>query len=154
MDFIVKLPNSDGYDAVLVFVDNNTKLAHFILTNKMVDSKRIANLYLYHTWKRYGLPNKIISDRNFVIVFKFMKRLCKLLHIRPPPTTTFHLQYDGHRERINQILEQFLCMFSMRQQDDWAILLLVVEFAYNNAIHSTSLSPFMQPMATTLPCHL
>lgn len=36
-DFIVKLPNNSGYDAILVVVDKNTKLAHFVSTNETVD---------------------------------------------------------------------------------------------------------------------
>lgn len=32
-DFITKLPNITGYDAILVVVDKNTKMAQFIPTN-------------------------------------------------------------------------------------------------------------------------
>lgn len=58
-DFIVKLPNSNGYDAILVVVDKNTKLAHFISTNETVDSSGTANLYLRHIWKHHGLQTKL-----------------------------------------------------------------------------------------------
>ena len=48
IDFIVKLPNSNGYDAILVVVDKNTKLAHFIPTQETIDSSGTANLFLHH----------------------------------------------------------------------------------------------------------
>ena len=55
----------------------------------------------------------------------------------------FHPQADGQTERMNQVLEQFLRMFTTRRQDDWAHLLPITEFAYNNAYHSTTrFSPF------------
>ena len=142
-DFIVKLPNSNGYDAILVVVDKNTKLAHFIPTQETIDSSGTANLYLHHVWKHHGLPNEIISDRGQVFVSKLMRRLLELLQIRPSPTTTFHPQSDGQTKCVNQVLEQFLHMFTTRQQDDWADLVPIVEFAYNNSVHSaTGLSPF------------
>ena len=47
-EFIVKLPNNNGYNTILVVVDKNTKLEHFISTNETVDSRRTANLYLHH----------------------------------------------------------------------------------------------------------
>jgi len=142
-DFIVKLPPSNGYDAILVVVDKNTKLAHFISTTEKVDSIGTANLYLHHVWKHHGLPEEIISDRGPIFVSKFTRRLYELLRIRPCLTTAFHPQSDGQTERVNQILEQYLRMFTTRQQDDWADLLPIAEFAYNNAIHSaTGLSPF------------
>ena len=114
-DFIVKLPNSNGYDAILVVVDKNTKLAHFIPTQETIDSSGTANLYLHHVWKHHGLPNEIISDRGQVFVSKFMRRLLELLRIRPSPTIAFHPQSDGQTECVNQVLEQFLCMFTTRQ---------------------------------------
>lgn len=61
----------------------------------------------------------------------------------PTPTTTFHPQLEGQTERVNQYLEQLLQMFTTKRQDDWADLLPVAEFVYNNALHSaTSFSPF------------
>ena len=142
-DFIVKLPSSKGFDSILVVVDKNTKLAHFIPTNESIDSADVANLYLHNIWKHHGLPSEVISDRGSVFVSKFMRRLYQLLRIRPAPTTAFHPQSDGQTERVNQILEQFLTMFTTRQQDDWADLLPLAEFSYNNATHSaTGVSPF------------
>ena len=47
-DFIVKLPISSGYDSVLVVVDKNTKLAHFIPIRETVDLQEMAKLYLHH----------------------------------------------------------------------------------------------------------
>lgn len=127
----------------MVVVDKNTKLAHFISTNEKIDSSGAATLYLHNVWKHHGLPNEVISDRGTVFVSKFTRRLYELLRIRPSPSTAFHPQSDGQTERVNQILEQYLRMFTTRQQDDWSDLLPLAEFAYNNTIHSaTGLSPF------------
>jgi hypothetical protein len=127
----------------MVVVDRNTKLGHFIPTNEKIDSKEIASLYLHHVWKLHGTPDEVISDRGSVFVSKFMKRLCELLRIKPSPTTAFHPQTDGQTERVNQVLEQFLRMFTTKRQDDWVDLLSLAEFAYNNASHTaTGFSPF------------
>lgn len=142
-DFIVKLPLSKGYDSIMVVVDRNTKLGHFIPTNESVDSDQTASLYLHHIWKHHGTPDEVISDRGAVFVSKFMRRLSELLRIKPSPSTAFHPQTDGQTERVNQILEQFLRMFTTQRQDDWVDLLPMAEFAYNNASHAaTGLSPF------------
>ena len=61
-DFIVKLPSSGGFDAIMVVVDKNTKLAHFILTTETINSNETAMLYLHHVWKHHGTPNEMISN--------------------------------------------------------------------------------------------
>ena len=61
-DFIVKLPNSTRYDSVMVVVDRNMKLAHFISTNETIDSKETTSLYLHHIWKLHGTPDEVILD--------------------------------------------------------------------------------------------
>jgi transposase InsO family protein len=143
VDFIVKLPRSNGHDSILVAVDKNTKLAHFIPTKKTIGATGTANLYLNHIWKHHGTPQDIVSDRGAVFTSKFMRRLCQLLCITPSTTTAFHPQSNGQTERVNQILEQYLRMFTTRRQDDWAELLPLAEFAYNNSTHSTTgYSPF------------
>ena len=143
VDFIVKLPKSKGHDSILVVVDKNTKLAHFIPTNESIGANATATLYLNHVWKFHGTPQEIISDRGPVFVSRFMQRLCQLLCIQPSTTTAFHPQSNGQTERINQILEQFLRMFTTQRQDDWVDLLPLAEFAYNNSKHSAiGFSPF------------
>ena len=94
-DFIVKLPISKGYDSIMVTIDKNTKLAHFIPTNEMIDLNATATLYLHNIWKHHGTPDEIISNRGPVFVSKFMRRLYEFLRIQPFPTTAFHLQLEG-----------------------------------------------------------
>jgi hypothetical protein len=51
---------------------------------------------------------------------------------------------DGQTERVNQELEQYLRLFTSERQDDWADLLSMAEFQYNNHIHSsTQQTPFL-----------
>jgi hypothetical protein len=41
-------------------------------------------------------------------------------------------------ERMNQTIEQYLRHYINYQQNDWVVYLLMAQFAYNNAIHSTT----------------
>ncbi len=46
-------------------------------------------------------------------------------------------------EHANQVLEQYLWVYTNYQQDNWAILLPMAEFAYNNTMNTmTGVSPF------------
>ena len=62
MDFIVELPKSGGYDAVMVVVDSVDKQSHFIKTVTTIMAAGTANLYLRNIWKLHGLPQKVISN--------------------------------------------------------------------------------------------
>ncbi len=58
-------------------------------------------------------------------------------------TSGYHLEGDGQMEHANQVLEQYLWVYTNYQQDDWAMLLLMAEFAYNNTMNAmTGVSPF------------
>src|SRR5258708_22826022 len=58
-------------------------------------------------------------------------------------TSGYHLEGDGQTECANQVLEQYLRTYMNYQQDDWATLLPMAEFAYNNAMNmTTGVSPF------------
>src|SRR5258708_24024504 len=58
-------------------------------------------------------------------------------------TSGYHPEGDGQMECANQVLEQYLQVYMDYQQDDWATLLLMAEFAYNNATNAmTRVSPF------------
>ena len=60
---------------------------------------------------------------------------------------------------MNQILKQYFYVYCNYQQDNWSKLLLLVEFAYNNALSATtSIFPFFankryHPNITVHPEH-
>jgi hypothetical protein len=65
MDFIVKLPLSNGFDSILTITDHDcTKAALFIPCNETITAEGVVELYLQHVFKQFGLPQKIISDRD------------------------------------------------------------------------------------------
>jgi hypothetical protein len=73
----------------------------------------------------------------------FTTEVYRLLGIKAAKTTAYHPQADGQTERVNQELEQYLRLFVGERQDDWADLLPMAEFQYNNHIHSsTQQTPF------------
>src|SRR5258708_33282728 len=58
-------------------------------------------------------------------------------------TLGYHPEGDGQMECANQVLEQYLWGYTNYQQDNWATLLPMAEFAYNNAMNATTgVSPF------------
>ena len=106
VDFIVKLPESKGKDAVMVVVDSVTKCSHFVDMVTTLSATGTARLYVQHIWKHHGLPRRAISDRGPQFVVEFMKELYQLLGIELAVTTAYHPQ--GQTERVNQELEQYL----------------------------------------------
>ena len=144
VDFIVELPPSSGYDAVMTVVDSVSKRAHFIPTHTTVTAEGAARLFLHHVWKLHGLPGQVVSDRGPQFVAEFTKELYKKLGIKIATTTAWHPQADGQTERVNQELDQYLRIFVNERQDDWLDLLPLAEFQHNNHIHaSTQHSPFL-----------
>jgi hypothetical protein len=63
LDFIVKLPVSQGFDSILTITDQGcTKAAIFIPCNEDITVEETAALYIKHVFAHFGLPTKVISD--------------------------------------------------------------------------------------------
>lgn len=143
MDMIVKLPLADGFDSILVVVDQFSKMAHFIPCNESMSSDDLAQLYLRDIFRLHGLPLSITSDRGSVFASEFTRRLHVLLGISTRLSTAYHPQTNGQTERTNQTLETYLRAYASFDQSNWVALLPTAEFAYNNACHSSlHVSPF------------
>jgi hypothetical protein len=56
VDFIVELPESHGYDAVMCVVNSLTKHAHCIPMHTTINTKGTALLFLKEVWKHHGTP--------------------------------------------------------------------------------------------------
>jgi len=106
MDFITKLPPSGGHDTILTITDTDcSKVSIFIPCKETIDSEGVAQLLLIHMVPHYGVPKKIISDRDTRFTSKFATELCCLLDIRQNISTAYHPQTDGASVRANQSLE-------------------------------------------------
>ena len=143
MDFIEQLPNSSGFTAILVVIDRLSKQALFIPTHDTITSPELAKLFLLHIFSKHGVPTHVTSDRGSEFMLHFFQSLGKALNMRLHFTSGYHPKGDGQTERTNQTLEQYLRVYCNYQQDNWAELLPLAEFAYNNAPSATTgVSPF------------
>jgi len=76
-------------------------------------------------------------------VSTFFRSLATTLQMRLHFTSGYHLEANGQSERTNQTLEQCLRLYCNYQQDNWAKLLPLAEFTFNNVpLASTRISPF------------
>ena len=143
MDLITQLPKCDGFDAILTIVDHGcSRAAVFIPCHTTITGEGVAKLYFEHIYKWFGLPNRMISDRDPRFTSHFARALCAQLGIKQNISTTFHPQTDGLSERKNQWVEQFLRFLTMHQQDDWAQWLPIATAVHNNAVNaSTKVAP-------------
>src|SRR6267154_1804053 len=104
---------------------------------------QLAQLFVLHVFSKHGVPSHVTSDRGTEFVLHFFRSLGKALDMRLHFTSRYHPEGDGQTERTNQTLEQYLCIYCNYQQDNWAELLPLAEFAYNNAPSATTgISPF------------
>jgi RNase H-like domain found in reverse transcriptase/Reverse transcriptase (RNA-dependent DNA polymerase)/Integrase zinc binding domain/Chromo (CHRromatin Organisation MOdifier) domain/Integrase core domain len=145
MDFVTDLPESTDsqYTSILVVVDRFTKMATYIPCRKDIDSPELARLFFERVICRHGVPDDIITDRGSQFTSRFWNRVCSYLSMDHRRSTAFHPQTDGQTERQNQTMEQYLRAYVNYEQDNWAMLLPLAEFAYNNTIHqSTRMTPF------------
>lgn len=143
IDFIVKLPLSNEFDSVMVVVDHFSKAAHFIPAKESWGADELAKAFVDKVFRFHGLPDVIISDRGSTLVSAFWKSVMSLLGIKGAPSTAFHPQTDGQVERTNALLEDYLRHYVSEDQTNWADLLALAEFSYNNsASSSTGMTPF------------
>jgi hypothetical protein len=72
MDFIVGLLCTQaGYDSIWVIVDRLTKVAHFIPVKTTYSGAKLVELYMSRIMCLYGVPKKIVSDRDSQFTSKF-----------------------------------------------------------------------------------
>ena len=64
MDFIPKLPNSNGFDNILVVVDKLTKYGIFIPCSTKITEEETAQIFFRHVIAHYGLPQQVITDHD------------------------------------------------------------------------------------------
>ncbi|MCO5601048.1 hypothetical protein L7F22_055165 [Adiantum nelumboides] len=89
------------------------------------------------------MPETIVSDRDPRFTSLFWKAIWENIGTRLQFSSSFHLQTDGQSEIANSVVLDLLNSYILDQKTQWERYLPLVEFAYNNTIHSsTGKAPF------------
>src|SRR5712664_1122728 len=144
MDWITKLPPSMGYDAILTITDHDCSKAVLLFPVKeSMGAEELARLYFTKVFPHYGIPSKIISDRDPRLTSKLAKEICGEADIDQNISTAYHPQTDGQSEPTNQTLETYLRIFCNEQQNDWAKWIPFAQYAMNSCpSHTTKIPPY------------
>jgi transposase InsO family protein len=108
------------------------------------NAEGIVFLFFKEVWKHHGTPRLVISDRGPQFAAAFTCELYTLLGIKLALSMAYHPQTDGQTERINQVLERYLCTFTSRQQDNWDDLLPSGEFLSGDTSGSADASEYLR----------
>ena len=137
MDFITDLPPVNGFDSILVVVDQGlTKGVILTPCRKTITAEETGQLLLENLYKRFRLPDKIISDRGPQFASKSFVELLKLLGITSALSTAYHPQTDGTTERVNQEIEVYLSIYCTSHPKEWLSTSHTMEFTHNNRRHT------------------
>jgi Integrase zinc binding domain/Integrase core domain len=127
MDLITDLSPVNDCDSILVVVDRgNTKGAIFIPMAKTLTQEGAGQLLLDNLYKRFGSPDKMLSDQGPQFATKAFRELLKLLEIKSNLTMAYHPQTDGATECVNQEIEAYLSIYCSAHP------ISTLEFTHNN----------------------
>ncbi len=139
MNFIIDLSFSKDKNVILTVICRLTKKQHYIscfIDDKRITAEKTAELMLQWIYQIHNLFDFIVSNQDFQFIFILWKSLCKRLDINLRLFTVYHSQINDQSERVNQNVERYLWFFCLYMQNDWAKLLLMIEFIDNNALFS------------------
>ncbi|GJP45521.1 hypothetical protein CLOM_g4910 [Closterium sp. NIES-68] len=72
MEFITGLlPTTSGHDAILVVIENFSKMGHFIPTHRTACTEETAQLFVRYIISQHGTPTTFISDQDPKFTSKF-----------------------------------------------------------------------------------
>jgi transposase InsO family protein len=143
LDLVADLPQCDGYDDVVVFVCMLTKRTIVEPIIRMITMEQLAKVMHRAIFWHFGLPRKLISDRDPRFISDFWQTLYRVVGTKLSISTSYHPHTYGQTERVNQTWEQVIRCYVHPLHDNWVQHLTNVEFAINAvASTSTTMSPF------------
>ncbi len=143
MNFIIDLSFSKDKNIILTVICRLTKKRHYIscsTDDEEITAKKTAELMLQWIYWIHDLLDFIVSNWDSQFIFILWKFLCKRLSINLWLFTVYHSQINDQSERVNQNIERYFWSFCLYMQNDWAKLLLMIEFVDNNALFSVIFS--------------
>lgn len=137
IDFILALPvSADGFNCVMSLTCKFSKAVTFIPGKDTWKADDWADALLERlTLLNWGLPQKILSDRDAKFLGDLWKGIFQRLQVTLLFATAYHPQTDGSSERTNQTAEIALRFFLAALEDPklWPTVLSRMAAALNNS---------------------
>ena len=140
LDLITGLPplGEERYTAILIIMDKLTKFGLFIPMHNTLTQEGFTKLFVERVVHVYGMPHRIITDRDKWWATGFWKMVVALHSSKMALSSSHHPQMDGQTEIVNATIEQMLRAYVSKDRSAWANWLSVLAFAYNSAKHSST----------------
>ncbi|GMF24894.1 unnamed protein product [Phytophthora fragariaefolia] len=134
----------DGGDEPRIVVPNDEDLRHRVLyeahdtpLSGHLGREKTYTSVARNFWWPHMYKWAFVSDRDPRFVSHFWQHLFRLLGTRLDMSTADHPQTDGQTEWVNRVQKDTLRSVCAAEPTKWSTLLPQVEFALNNAVHSS-----------------
>ena len=113
-------------------------MVHYKQVKVTIDVPGLVKIIIDVVVRHHGFSDSIVTNRGSLFTSRFWSLLCYFLGIKQRLSTTFHPQTDEQTKKQNSTMEAYLWAFINFKQNDWARLLPMAEFTYNNAKNAST----------------
>jgi hypothetical protein len=121
-----------------------------------VIARQILSTPCRHSGQTPHRPRRTLrpTDRNRDPHFtsSFFRELCRVTGAVQNLSTAYRPQTDGQSERTNQCLEQYIRIFTVFKQDNWADLLALAQYVLNSWPNATTKKAPYELLLGYIPC--
>ena len=128
LDFIERLPLSQGKDTIMVVVDQLSKSAHFLPLSHPFTIKTVAEKFMEGIIKLHDMPKSIVSDCDPIFISYFWQEFFKMSGTKLQLSSVYHPQIEGQTEVVNRCVEQYLRCFVHQWPRKWCCYLPWAEY--------------------------
>lgn len=134
IDLVGPLPESNGFNYLLTIIDRNTRWPEAIPISN-ITAETVSKALISGWIARYGVPNRISTDRGRQFESQLFNQLNEMLGIKHLRTTSFHAQANGLIERWHRSLKASLkAKFTNDWSDELPLILLGLRAAIKEDI--------------------
>ena len=144
MDVVGPVPPSLYQERyILVVQDLLTRWVEFA-PMRQTDTPTIINHFMTVWITRYGVPERVLTDRGSNFVGELARAFYQAFGIPKANTTAYRPQGNGANERMHQELTKFFSIYlEDHSRTRWRFLLNDARYAYNTAYHTAlKMSPY------------
>jgi hypothetical protein len=119
-----------------MIIDRYIKFSLYISFKKTWNAENLTNALIDEIFIKFERFVFIITNREFLFIFKFWSSLCYHFWVRLQYNIVYHSQTNEQIEKQNQTFEFYLRSYVNYQQNDWVKWFNIAEYAYNNSLNN------------------